>query len=272
MSNGDIHFMKNQEQAFLEAILECPDDDTPRLIFADWLEERGDAKAVARAEFIRVQCALAGGQLTSPRRIEFERRAQQILDEWGELWVRPIRRLVQSWAFHRGFIDEVVVWDDRFLAVADRLFCRAPIQHVKLRPHYISISRPIAAMTDSEHLRRLRSLDLSKNYLESRHVRALVVSEHLTRLTDLDLSRNRIGDGGIRALAGSPLLSRLERLSLGGNEVGAGGLRVLTKALEELAYGSEGLRLQRLELSPVLSNAAQRVIAESSLLRRIVRC
>lgn len=127
-------------------------------------------------------------------------------------------------------------------------------------------------MTDSEHLRHLRSLDLSKNFLESRHVRALVVSDHLTRLTDLDLSRNRIGDGGIRALAGSPMLSRLERLNLSGNDVGAGGLRVLTKALEELANGSEGLRLQRLELSPVLSNAAQRVVAESPLLRRIVRC
>ena len=34
------------------AIIAHPDDDTPRLIFADWLEEKGDS---ARAEFIRVQ-------------------------------------------------------------------------------------------------------------------------------------------------------------------------------------------------------------------------
>jgi uncharacterized protein (TIGR02996 family) len=44
------------EKAFLEAVLANPDDDAPRLIFADWLEERGQA---ARAEFIRLQIRLA---------------------------------------------------------------------------------------------------------------------------------------------------------------------------------------------------------------------
>jgi uncharacterized protein (TIGR02996 family) len=33
-----------------------PHNHLPRLVFADWLEEHGDA---ARAEFIRVQCAYA---------------------------------------------------------------------------------------------------------------------------------------------------------------------------------------------------------------------
>ncbi|MEZ6127007.1 MAG: TIGR02996 domain-containing protein [Planctomycetaceae bacterium] len=31
-------------QAFLKEILAAPDDDAPRLIFADWLEEQGDAR------------------------------------------------------------------------------------------------------------------------------------------------------------------------------------------------------------------------------------
>ena len=42
------------DDAFLQAIVEAPDDDTPRLIYADWLEERGDP----RGEFIRLQCRL----------------------------------------------------------------------------------------------------------------------------------------------------------------------------------------------------------------------
>jgi uncharacterized protein (TIGR02996 family) len=37
------------DAGFLEAICANPDDDVPRLIFADWLEERGDP----RGEFIR---------------------------------------------------------------------------------------------------------------------------------------------------------------------------------------------------------------------------
>lgn len=45
--------MKN---ALLEAIIANPADDLPRLIYCDWLEERGEAE---RAEFIRIQCELA---------------------------------------------------------------------------------------------------------------------------------------------------------------------------------------------------------------------
>ena len=44
------------EQSLLAAVLADPDDDAPRLIYADWLDEQGDCD---RAEFIRVQCELA---------------------------------------------------------------------------------------------------------------------------------------------------------------------------------------------------------------------
>ena len=40
----------NHDDAFLQAILDAPDDDTPRLVYADWLEEHGQPD---RAEFIR---------------------------------------------------------------------------------------------------------------------------------------------------------------------------------------------------------------------------
>jgi uncharacterized protein (TIGR02996 family) len=44
------------EAAFLAAIIERPDDDVPRLVFADWLDEHGQPE---RAEFVRVQVELA---------------------------------------------------------------------------------------------------------------------------------------------------------------------------------------------------------------------
>lgn len=40
---------------FLEDIIKNPDDDVPRIIYADWLEEQGSPSSVARAQFIRVQ-------------------------------------------------------------------------------------------------------------------------------------------------------------------------------------------------------------------------
>lgn len=46
-----------QRLALLKTILANPDDDLPRLVFADWLEENGVTDAdVARAEFIRLGC------------------------------------------------------------------------------------------------------------------------------------------------------------------------------------------------------------------------
>jgi uncharacterized protein (TIGR02996 family) len=52
--------------AFLQAIKEQPEDDTPRLVLADWLTERGDP----RGDFLRLdvlRCQLPRGD---PRRDE----------------------------------------------------------------------------------------------------------------------------------------------------------------------------------------------------------
>src|SRR5262249_10801808 len=45
-----------QGEAILQGVLDNPDDDTPRLVYADWLDDHGDPD---RAEFIRVQIELA---------------------------------------------------------------------------------------------------------------------------------------------------------------------------------------------------------------------
>jgi uncharacterized protein (TIGR02996 family) len=42
------------EDALIQAVREAPDDQGVRLVYADWLEERGDA----RADFLRLECAL----------------------------------------------------------------------------------------------------------------------------------------------------------------------------------------------------------------------
>lgn len=46
-------------EALLSAVIATPKDDLPRLVFADWLEENGEAE---RAEFIRVQCQISEGK------------------------------------------------------------------------------------------------------------------------------------------------------------------------------------------------------------------
>ena len=49
----------SDEDAFLRAILDNPADDAPRLVYADWLDERGDPESAARARFLRTTAAHA---------------------------------------------------------------------------------------------------------------------------------------------------------------------------------------------------------------------
>jgi uncharacterized protein (TIGR02996 family) len=51
-----LHFWRSimsDEDAFLRAILDHPADDAPRLVYADWLDERGDRVSVRKARFLR---------------------------------------------------------------------------------------------------------------------------------------------------------------------------------------------------------------------------
>jgi uncharacterized protein (TIGR02996 family) len=64
--------------ALLAAIRESPDDDAPRLIYADWLEEHGDEKDRAHAELIRAQVEMARLPLDDDRRAELLHREDKL--------------------------------------------------------------------------------------------------------------------------------------------------------------------------------------------------
>jgi uncharacterized protein (TIGR02996 family) len=80
------------EDAFLADIRDHPDDDTPRLIYADWLEERGDI----RAEFLRVQVRLAElkHKAREDRRLKarLRHRLRQLLPEMDRNWLALVDR------------------------------------------------------------------------------------------------------------------------------------------------------------------------------------
>src|SRR5215217_464141 len=76
----------SQQDAFLSAIREAPDDDTPRLAYADWLEEHGDPD---RAAFIRVQCRLAEMSPGDPDWVD-------LIEQQHELVAAQTLRLLRS--------------------------------------------------------------------------------------------------------------------------------------------------------------------------------
>lgn len=110
----------------LGAVLVDPYDDAPRLILADWLEERGFRE---RAEFIRVQCELASQPKTgwsflrdgtsddaahhaerydtNPRIEALQRRSTQLVNLHANDWFKFGSFNPTALAWGRGFVSYV---------------------------------------------------------------------------------------------------------------------------------------------------------------------
>ena len=83
------------DEGFLRAIAEHPDDDTLRLVYADWLDDHCEAEY---AEFIRVQIALAQnadgkGDLPPGELAQFRSRERWLLSRNKTRWLQPLRDL-----------------------------------------------------------------------------------------------------------------------------------------------------------------------------------
>src|SRR6266542_126090 len=104
----------SDEAALLHAIGEHPDEDTPRLVYADWLDEHGTTEAdCARAEFIRVQIDRARIPEDDDRQAELEARERELFAVYGKAWEYPAERF-QLHAYRRGFVERLDPSADSF--------------------------------------------------------------------------------------------------------------------------------------------------------------
>jgi uncharacterized protein (TIGR02996 family) len=208
------------DDAFLQAILEDPDDDTPRLVYADWLDDHGRPE---RAEFIRLQCRLARLPAGDGRRQDLEAREGDLLGRHRREWLEPLGDPWVSAEFRRGFVWGLGLTAAAFVGRAEHLFRMAPLRHADL---YFDAEEVIPRLAASPWLLRLTSLRLRTD-LDARLWRDLLGSPQLANLTALDLLDDRIGDKGLRALVASHRMARLRELRLGWNGIGSRGLRAL---------------------------------------------
>jgi uncharacterized protein (TIGR02996 family) len=249
----------NQEEAFLEAIREEPDDDTVRLIFADWLEERGDP----RGEFIRIQCALVTMTDEDERRALLQDRVERLLEQHEPKWVGSLASRVQRYTFRRGFVEEITVSAAALITQGRDLFRHHPIRTAHVfslallpdTPHlghrgfseFLRLAyldrlaalhlrdgelgdQRVPALAETAHLTGLRRLDLENNGLTIASIHALAASPHLPRLTTLLLNRNPLDSRGVQALAGSSLAARLTWLELDQTRLANSGARALLES------------------------------------------
>jgi uncharacterized protein (TIGR02996 family) len=233
------------DDAFLADIIANPDDDAPRLVYADWLEDHGQP---GRAAFIRIQCELARDALRpDTRREDLEAKERELLRRHRRDWLRPLRGLLTDCEFRRGFVEQGSVPGDAFVRRAEAIFRATPLRHVRLKGDLSQVDRLAAC----PHLARLGYLRCSLRDLDAAGLRTLLSSPHLTGLRALDLGLCWLGTESVRALLDWPGLPRLAELNLGGSLHGEGAHLLArspsVRGLTRLFIDNNGLRVTGVE-------------------------
>lgn len=218
--------------AFVAAIEADPDSDLPRLAWADWLEEYGDARDRKRAELIRVQCARIHAPtdtllsrerqlLALLRRVWPTELAMRWLDfsvENSDELARPPREI----RFRRGCLAGVVLPANDLVTATAAFAGREPLPDVEVQGWKFGGPAP------PERLLGLRSV----TYCPPGLVPRLATSPAAGRLRSLTIED---GTGRyswasaelVTALAGTPEFAGLVRLSVSGVRFTPDDLRVL---------------------------------------------
>ena len=222
-------------KAFLDDIVANIDDDTPRLVLADWLMENGQDD---RAEFIRVQIERTRLPSWDAAQVRLRLREQELLKQHGENWLSelPVIKGMRWEGFRRGIVAEVSFASFEALRVNAQA-CRAfaPVEAVTVcwprRLEAKKAGRPIAELREltltgrpyedeiawlaaSPQLATLRALTVLG--LSAEDLSELAASPHLTGLRALRLASNGLGAAGVRALIQAATLTALEELDLSG--------------------------------------------------------
>src|SRR5262249_9986232 len=116
--------MTTQQDALYRAVCEYPDEDAPRLIFADFVDENGDP---IRAACIRTQVALARVPEHDPLWSTCRQHDPNAILGWSLTYPLPTLPEGFSWRSHRtrrGFSWQASVLDAS--GIPDALFAAAP--------------------------------------------------------------------------------------------------------------------------------------------------
>jgi len=247
-----------------------PDDDAPRLILADWLDEHGEAE---RAAFIRAQIARpddasigpnlewagewkrwadhwhAKGRLdadywqtTQPDYpLRFRRGFLRVGDYYRELYDR-LPQLLQP-PFDWTWLDEIQFgsghdgdWtplfrSERLLELNHLVFTDDRYKSVLVEP-----------LTESPFIKNLVRLYLGCVLVHDSGAARLSQVRALAGLRSLDLMSTQIGPAGAHAMANSEVWDNLRSCSLRGNDLGDQGL-------SELATGRRHPLLEALDVA-----------------------
>jgi uncharacterized protein (TIGR02996 family) len=232
----------SDQSALLNAIIANPDDDALRLVYADWLDENLPDKTPspaagpsARAEYIRVQCRLAGFPFDDPDYPELLERQADLADWlnshepdeekrpeipecfswWGEFDGGEYRFFDRGFPSRTEYDDYDDVAETNIAAITQNLpevFAKSTVRALELENPYGSEIAGIVADPCVSHLRGLAISDIDDDD-DATAARAVATSKHLTGLRWLRLDIS-LETKELKLLAKAAHLESLESFTL----------------------------------------------------------
>jgi uncharacterized protein (TIGR02996 family) len=206
--------MTDSHDALYRAICAKPDEDTPRLAFADLLEEHGDA---LRARFVRTQIELSRGKHYDAAAVAARLREPDAAHGWTMAHTLPKLPPGFTWRrfeFRRGFPWKVTLasWDA--LASGEELFATAPVEALDVDVPLTAERGWLWRLAEWPHLARLRRLDFAHGRFDAQDVLQLTEAPGAAQLAELGFAFDSLAQSGLAALAGSELFARLSVFEL----------------------------------------------------------
>jgi uncharacterized protein (TIGR02996 family) len=201
-------------EQLLAAVIASPDDDAPRLAYADWLDGYGQPK---RARLIRLGCELAAADDDRQDGPELRGQVDALLAAHQEAWSNALMPGAHEVTFHRGFPYFATLMLPAALPgepgyVPDLLYAmdRAPIR--QLRPVLFEPEGPDweSVVQDPEKREDLEWPDDEAHWLAAAH--RLAADPRVARLTGLILDQQSWGEQALRALLDGPHWHGLDTL------------------------------------------------------------
>lgn len=245
-------------QILLGQVLEAPEDDAAKLVYADWLEERGHPLAA----LVRAHC-----EGRSPDAL--------VTAALAEL-VAPLTPWIHGPSFAGGMISRIDVDGGKYAQKATQAMLSPILSVFGLRCTRLhGTSKRVPGCASLAWTNELWWWDCQA---DDALVTALAASPHVTRLTRIWLEKPRCTNAGLAALARSPQLARLRHLGLtspvhGGSYDAHGIVDLLAqRSLEslDLSGGWNKLDIAILD-APPLAQLKQLAISVSSI-RALAQC
>ncbi len=240
--------MHPEADAFLDAIFDNPEDDTPRLVYADWLQEHGQDDY---AQFIRLS---ARAERSSTPPAERKRLVSERKSFWRRIGAVRYDAMVGVGIhnYARGILQHLVTDGDSLVRKID-LWWPAMTPH-SLTVHGArgygpqSLESKVVTLI-AEHLPWLRELRLGSPHrwafrseftvdypFDGSLFATLARPGVLPRLRSLHVTVTRVDAPALRAFAESELASRLDNLEVDLGFAAGGDRRILATAKPESGY------------------------------------